>query len=104
MLDFKEGFYQVELDEESSKLCTFGTVFGVYKFNRLPFGLNVAPEFFQKLNGDHFNNIPGCTVYFDDLLVYGETLERHDEALGKVIDRARELNIKFNKKKKFSTE
>lgn len=99
VLDFKEGFYQVELNEESSKLCAFGTIFGVYKFNRLPFGLNCAPEFFQKLNNKNFGDIQGCLVYFDDLLIYGDCPESHDRALNNVIQRARQLNVKFNSAK-----
>lgn len=46
VLDLKEGFWQVVLDEESSNLCTFSSPFGLWKFNRLPFGLNMAPEYF----------------------------------------------------------
>ena len=43
VFDLKDGFYQIELDEESSKLCQFSTPFGtVYKFNRLPFGVSVV--------------------------------------------------------------
>ena len=44
VLDAVSGFWQVELDEESSKLCTFNTPFGRYRFTRLPFGIKSAPE------------------------------------------------------------
>lgn len=50
VLDLKDGFYQVKLTEKSSNYCAFSTPFGVYKFKRLPFGINIAPELFQKLN------------------------------------------------------
>ena len=96
VLDFKEGFYQVGLDEESSKMCAFGCPFGVYKFNRLPFGLNCSPEFFQKLNNDNFGDIPGVIVYFDDLLIAAENIQKHDDILKQVIERARDINVKFN--------
>ena len=46
-LDAMSGFWQVPLNEESSKLCTFQTPFGRYKCNRLPFGLSCAPEIFH---------------------------------------------------------
>ena len=49
VLDLKDGFYHVNLDDKSSKLCTFSTPFGCYRFLRLPFGLNLAPEYFQKI-------------------------------------------------------
>ena len=37
VMDTKKGYEHVELDKESSMLCTFNTPFGRYKFNRLPF-------------------------------------------------------------------
>ena len=47
VLDATSGYWQVKLDEESSKLCTFNTPFGRYRFTRLPFGIKSAPEVFQ---------------------------------------------------------
>ena len=35
--DTNKGYWHVELDEESSLLCTFNTPFGRYRFKRLPF-------------------------------------------------------------------
>ena len=46
-VDLKEGFLQVELDEESSKLTVFQTPWGRYRFHRMPFGNTPAPEIFQ---------------------------------------------------------
>jgi len=47
-LDLKEGYWQVELDNDSSMLCTFGTPFGCYRFTRMLFGLASASEIFRK--------------------------------------------------------
>ena len=38
-VDLKEGFLQVELDEETSKLTVFQTLWGRYRFHRMPFGI-----------------------------------------------------------------
>ena len=48
VLDASSGFWQVPLDEESSLKTTFNTPHGRYRFLRLPFGINSAPEVFQK--------------------------------------------------------
>lgn len=40
ILDAKCGFWQIPLDEESSKLTTFMTPFGRYKFLRMPYGIS----------------------------------------------------------------
>lgn len=46
-LDANSGFWMVPLSENSSRLCTFNTPFGRFKFLRLPFGINAAPEIFH---------------------------------------------------------
>lgn len=47
-VDAKCGFWQISLDEESSRLTTFWTPFGRYRWLRMPFGISPAPEIFQK--------------------------------------------------------
>jgi len=44
VLDASDGFWQVRLDEESSKLTTFVTPFGRFRWLRMPFGISSAPE------------------------------------------------------------
>ena len=44
VFDASNGFWQVELDEESSTLITFNTPFGRYWWKRMPFGINSAQE------------------------------------------------------------
>ena len=46
--DLKDGFLQIELDEESSYLTTFQTPWGRYRYKRMPFGISPAPECFQQ--------------------------------------------------------
>ncbi|VDI61501.1 Hypothetical predicted protein [Mytilus galloprovincialis] len=47
VVDAKNGFWHVKLDEESSLLTTFNTPFGRYRWLRMPFGLSSAPEEYQ---------------------------------------------------------
>ena len=48
VFDVKSGFWHVQLDEPSSYLTTFHTPFGRYRWKRMPFGINSAPEIFQR--------------------------------------------------------
>lgn len=99
VMDLKESFYHLRLDEKSSDYCTFNTVFGMYKFNRLPFGVSNAAEIFQKVNENNFKDIPNVIIYIDDLLIATENEEEHDKTLKLVVERATKLNLKFNKEK-----
>ncbi|XP_072153393.1 uncharacterized protein [Bemisia tabaci] len=96
VLDIKDGFWHCQLTPEASNLCGFHTPFGSFKFLRMPFGLVNAPEVFQKLLTKYFGDIPNVVIYFDDILICGETEREHDIALAKVLSRARKYNIKFN--------
>ena len=79
-LDLKDGYWQIQLDEESSLLCTFNTPFGRYKFTRMPFGIKSASEVFQKQNDAAFANIPGLHIVADDLIIAAENTQsdEHD--------------------------
>lgn len=96
VFDLKDGFYQVKLDEQSSKLCTFSSPYGLYKYIRSPFGLSVLPEHFQKLTQNLFGNIPGVKVYFDDIIVGADTQEELQNIVNKLIQVATLNNVKFN--------
>jgi hypothetical protein len=48
LADAKNGFWQVQLQDESSYLTTFGTPWGRYRWKRMPFGISPAPEEFQR--------------------------------------------------------
>ena len=87
ILDEKDEFWQIPLDEESSFLCTFNSSFGRYRFLRCPFVIRSAPEGFQKRNDQLFGDIEGVHVVFDDA--------EHDSILTLVLDRARARNVKF---------
>ena len=63
--DASSGFWQLQLDEQSSELTTFNTPFGRYKFNRLPFAISSAPEVFQKAMNQVFEGLDGVAVIVD---------------------------------------
>ena len=105
VLDAKEGFYQVKLDDNSSYLTTFWTPFGRYRYLRMPFGISSAPEEFQRRMHAALQGLSGVEVIADDILVYGcgdteeEYRRDHDTNLRHLLQRARERNLKLNKKK-----
>lgn len=99
VVDLKDGFWQVKLDKGSSRLCTFATPFGSFRWLRMPFGVKTAPSAFQKMNFENFGDIENVIIYIDDILIMGRNRKEHDETLIKVLQRAREKNVKFNPKK-----
>jgi len=98
-LDLKDGYWQVPLSKESSSLTTFQTHVGRFRYKRLPFGLNSANEVFQKKVYQVFGNLEGVKVMYDDVLIYGATIEQHNSRLKKALERARKFGVKLNKSK-----
>ncbi|XP_053391905.1 uncharacterized protein LOC123552774 [Mercenaria mercenaria] len=98
-LDCVSSFWQVELDEESSKLCTFNSCFGKFRFLRMPFGIKSASEVFQNVISEILDDIDGVEVIMDDILVTGTNTEEHDQRLKEVLQRLEDNNLKLSKDK-----
>ena len=98
MVDATSGSWQVKLDEESSRLCTFNTPIGRYRFTRLPFGVKCAPEIFQRTMDRMVEDLDGVEVIMDDVIVAGDETT-HDERLQKFLERASKHGLKLDKEK-----
>ena len=105
VLDAKDGFHQVKLDDTSSYLTTFWTPFGCYRYLRMPFGISSAPEELQRRMHMILQGLHRVEVIADDILAFGcgdtdeECQRDHDANLEYLLQRAREQNLKLNKKK-----
>ena len=98
-VDLASAFWHLELDEESSLLTTFSTPHGRYRWLRLPFGLKVSSEIFQKRLKQAIDDLPGVRCLADDILVFGSTLQEHDANLEGLLQRCVRDNIKLKKEK-----
>ncbi|XP_059056153.1 uncharacterized protein K02A2.6-like [Achroia grisella] len=98
-LDARSGFWMVQLDNRSADLCTFGTPFGRYQFLRLPYGINCASEVFHAKVRELLEDLVGVDSFVDDIIVWGSDKTQHDEQLKMLLDRARQVGIKFNRAK-----
>ncbi|KAK3107076.1 hypothetical protein FSP39_006459 [Pinctada imbricata] len=95
-LDASTGFWQMKLDYESSKLTCFTTPYGRYRFLRLPFGISSAAEIYHKVIYRIFEDIDGTSTLMDDIIVWGSTVEEHNERLKKVFEASKKANLKLN--------
>ena len=98
-VDLKSGYWHVSLDKESSMLTTFQTCFGRYRWFRLPFGLSVSAEIFQKRLQRALEGLEGVVCVADDVIIHGKKEEEHERNLKNFLERCREKGIKLNKEK-----
>ena len=87
ILDAKCGYWNVELDQESSYLTTFNSPFGRYRFLRMPFGLKMSQDVFQAKIDQTFKGCKGTVGIADDIVVFGKSEEEHDRHLTEMLDR-----------------
>jgi len=62
----------VPLHEPSSLLTTFNTPVGRMKWNRIPFGISVAPEEFQRRIDESLEGLEGTKAIANDILIWGD--------------------------------
>ena len=104
-IDARNGYWHVKLDDESSRLTTFDTPYGRYRWKRLPFGVSVAGEIFQKRLNQALDRLDGLLTVHDDMVIYGvgetdeEATADHNNKLQQFLQRCREQGVKLNKKK-----
>jgi hypothetical protein len=98
-LDAASGFWAIPLDEDSQRLTTFITPSGRYCFKRLPFGISSAPEIFMRKMHELLQDQPGVVTYMDDILVFGNSKEQHDQRLKQVVEIIHNSGLRLNKAK-----
>eukprot|EP00914_Ancora_sagittata_P015152 GHVO01029710.1.p1 GENE.GHVO01029710.1~~GHVO01029710.1.p1 ORF type:complete len:1206 (-),score=132.44 GHVO01029710.1:398-4015(-) len=97
--DLRSGYWHIQLEEESTLLTTMATPWGRYRWLRLPFGLNVSSEIFQRRVHQALDGLEGTVCIADDILVYGKTEKDHDVNLKALLERCQTTGIRLNKEK-----
>ena len=80
----------------SKAQTTFILPAGRYCLNKLPFGISSAPEVFQKRMETILDRLPGVVCKTDDVLVFGDNQEEHDQRLTAVLERLEAANVTLN--------
>lgn len=88
VLDLRSGYYQIPMSETDKEKTAFICPLGFYQFERMPQGISGAPATFQRVMKRTIGNMNflEVLVYLDDLIVFGRTIEEHEERFLKVLD------------------
>ena len=86
-VDPKSGYHQLVLSEDSRNITAFLTHMGLYRYKRLGFGINAAPEKFQEMIQTAISDLPNCKNISDDIIIYGKNRQEHDVAQHKLLQR-----------------
>lgn len=84
-LDLSQAYQQLPLDEQSKVYVVINTQRGLFRYNRLPYGVSSAPRIFQRTMENLLQGIPNVVVYLDDILITGPSEEEHLRILKEVL-------------------
>ena len=98
-MDLKQGCHQLILHPDSRAIATFSTPWGNMRPKRLTFGAKSSQDLFDEAMFRIFGEIPNCLNQRDDILIGSATLTDHNKTLKKVLQRAKDFGITFNKDK-----
>jgi len=98
-LDAVQGYFQIPLAEESSKLTTFLLPTGRYRYLRAPMGLNASSDEFCRRTDEALEGLPGVLKLVDDILIHASSAEQLHERISSVLHRCREHRITLSRKK-----
>jgi hypothetical protein len=62
----------------------------------MPFGLKACPKIFQKTVNESLDRIKDCFVYIDNIIIFSETIESHDETVTAVLTRLKKYKIEIH--------
>jgi hypothetical protein len=100
-MDLRSGYHQMKIREQDIPKTAFTTPYGLYEFMVVSFGLTNAPTYFINLMNKFFMEELDqfVVVFIDDILIYSQTVEEHEEHLRIVLERPRQqkLYAKFSK-------
>ena len=93
-IDLADAYNQIMLGPCSQRRLALSTHMGVLLQKRLPFGIKSAPGYFQQIMDQLTQDLPGVSVYLDDILVSGKDTEDHLNNLRRLLQRLNERGLR----------
>lgn len=99
IIDLVAAYQQLMLSENSKEFLTINTHRGLFRYNRLAFGVSSAPSIFQQCMDSILVNMNKVACYLDDIIVGGISVEECKENLFLVLKRLNDHNVQINLEK-----
>lgn len=96
-----QACHHIPLAKPSKPLTAFCTVWNLYQYTRVSFGLATGAQVLSRLLDRVFQDIKFDFVYhyLDDVVIYSESFEEHLEHIPLVLDRLRQAGLTVKPKR-----
>ena len=94
-LDMSNPYWQIRLDEESSKLLTFNTSFGLLSLNGYLLVFTLLLKFVKKLLLESLKVFGNCANEQDDIIIWGHSKEQLHNTLKEVLYRVQKSGMQL---------
>lgn len=94
-IDLMKAYFQIPMAEEDRHKTAVTTPFGLFEFDRMPFGLRNAAQTFQRFIDTVLRGLDFCHGY-DDLLVASKSEEEHRKHLEQIFQRLKQHGLTIN--------
>ena len=101
LMDSAGVYHSVSIDHRSRDLTMFVSMYGTFRFCRMPFGLSNSPAVYCRLVQKALDYLPPgfALAYLNDILVYSKTFEEHIHHLRRVVELHAKVGMKLNLQK-----
>ena len=101
VIDLKDGYFQILLEPKDKFKTAFHFKNELYQWTRMPQGFKNSPAIFQMIMDKTLKEYidKKCNVYLDDIIVYGDSEQDHDNNLRLILKKLQENNFKINLQK-----
>jgi hypothetical protein len=95
-IDLVKGYHQIPMAAQDVPKTAIITMFGLFQYLFMPFGLRNAAQTFQRFMDRLFKHLPLVFCYLDHLIITSHTLEEHHEHLRQIFTILQENGLQIS--------
>ena len=95
----RQAYHQLEMVEDSKQCFTINTHMGLFKYNRLVFGITPPPAIWRRTIDQQLEGTSGTSCILEDMIITGKDDAEHLDNLEKVLRWLQLHGLRANKAK-----